>query len=664
MTYRLKTRSSILLRITLAVLGGVLLGICGLTFYASQLLQHDLHAALGEHQDALVLVRQRIMLAAAVVTLGLGVLVWWVVRHQLSPLLNTLGQHNSALEQLRIAATAFESLEGKTITNAEQVILKVNAAFTRITGYSAEEVVGQTPRMLSSGRQSPSFYQAMWHTLAQDGFWQGEIWNRRKSGEVYPEWLVISAVNDETGSATHYVASFSDISLHKTSEARIQNLSYYDPLTGLPNRALMMDRTAQAQTAIARNQSEGALLLIDLDHFKTLNETLGHETGDLLLQQVAQRLNTCVREGDTVARLGADEYMVLLEDLGKNASEAATRAKLVGEKIRKLFDKAYVLGEHTCHITPSIGLSLFSDGRPGIDELLKRTDLAMSQAKEAGGNAVRFFDPQMQAAVLARAHLENGLREALAQKQFLLHYQAQVADTGWINGAEVLVRWMAPERGLVSPAEFIPLAEETGLILPLGQWVLETACHQLSVWATQPGLAHLTLAVNVSARQFHEPDFVAQVLATIALSGANPTRLKLELTESLLVSDVEGIIAKMNLLKAQGVGFSLDDFGTGYSSLSYLKRLPLDQLKIDQGFVRDMLVNPNDAAIAGMVVALGMSLKLAVIAEGVETQAQRDFLASQGCHTYQGYLFSRPVAVGEFEALVLESATPQAPLTV
>jgi diguanylate cyclase (GGDEF)-like protein len=334
----------------------------------------------------------------------------------------------------------------------------------------------------------------------------------------------------------------------------------------------MMDRMVQAQTAITRNQSEGALLLIDLDHFKTLNETLGHHTGDRLLQQVA--------------RLGADECMVLLEDLGRNTSETATRAKLVGEKIRKLFNEAYVLGEHTCHITPSIGVSLFSDGQPGIDELIKRTDLAMSQAKEAG------------------------------------------------------------------------------LILPLGQWVLETACYQLSVWAMQPALAHLTLAVNVSARQFHEPDFVAQVLATIALTSANPNRLKLELTESLLVSDVEGIIAKMNLLKAQGIGFSLGDLGTGYSSLSYLKRLPLDQLKIDQGFVRDMLGNPNDAAIAGMVVALGTSLRLAVIAEGVETQAQRDFLASQSCHTYQGYLFGRPVAVGEFEAMALESATFQAPLPV
>ena len=302
-------------------------------------------------------------------------------------------------------------------------------------------------------------------------------------------------------------------------------------------------------------------------------------------------------------------------------------------------------------------MSLFSDGQHGIDELLKRTDLAMSQAKAAGGNAVCFYDPQMQAVVMARAKLESGLREALIKHQFLLHYQAQVTGSGLIAGAEVLVRWMVPGRGMVSPAEFIPLAEETGLILPLGQWVLETACQQLKVWATQPELAHLTLAVNVSARQFHEPDFVAQVLATLAISGADPARLKLELTESLLVSDVEGIIGKMNLLKTHGIGFSLDDFGTGYSSLSYLKRLPLDQLKIDQGFVRDMLVNPNDAAIAGMVVALGRSLGLSVIAEGVETVAQRDFLASQGCHTYQGYLFSRPLPVADFEALALQFAT-------
>ena len=785
--------------ITLAVLGLVVLSIWALTFYISHLLQQDLQPRLGEHPEILALVQQRMMLAAALLTLVLCALMGWIIRRQLTPLLDTvteltetLDQREASLrgsaqqlqnisdrvpgmlyqfrllangsvsfpyasegiqriyqispqeamrdaspvfdtihtddlgrvvasidksarelspwqheyrvrfkdgtvrwlsgsalperepdgatlwhgfitditesristEQQRIAATAFESLEGKTITDANQVILKVNAAFTRITGYTAEEVVGQTPRLLSSGRQSAAFYQTMWATLSQFGSWQGEIWNRRKSGEIFPEWLVINAVRDEAGVATHYVATFSDISLRKAAEDRIQNLSYYDPLTGLPNRALMMDRTAQAQTAIARNQSEGALLLIDLDHFKTLNDTLGHDAGDLLLQQVAQRLSTCVREGDTVARLGADEYMVLLEDLGKNASEAATRAKLVGEKIRKQFEEPFVLGEHTCHITPSIGMSLFSDGQPGIDELLKRTDLAMSQAKQAGGNTVRFFDPQMQAVVLARAHLEAGLREALTRDQFVLHYQAQVTDTGWITGAEVLVRWMAPERGLVSPAEFIPLAEETGLILPIGQWVLETACRQLSTWATQPGLAHLTLAVNVSARQFHEPDFVERVLSTLLQTGANPHRLKLELTESMLVADVEGIIVKMNSLKAQGIGFSLDDFGTGYSSLSYLKRLPLDQLKIDQGFVRDMLINANDAAIAGMVVALGRSLKLAVIAEGVETQAQRNFLASQGCHTYQGYLFGRPVALGEFETLVRESATSQSPLPV
>ncbi|MDO9167038.1 MAG: EAL domain-containing protein [Rhodoferax sp.] len=555
-----------------------------------------------------------------------------------------------AEEALRIAATAFESQEGILVTDITRVILRVNQAFTAITGYTADEAVGQNPRLLSSGRHDTAFFSAMAHSIEHDGRWHGEIWNRRKNGEIYPQWLTITAVKDDAGRATHYVGIFTDITARKMAEDEIESLAFFDPLTRMPNRRLLMDRLEQALAAGARRQRKGALLFVDLDNFKTLNDTLGHDKGDLLLEQVARRLAACVREGDTVARLGGDEFVVLLEDLSENAMEAATQAEAVGEKILTELSQSYQLASQEHHSTASIGITLFGEQQEGIDEPLKRADLAMYQAKAAGRNTVRFFDPQMQAVVTARAELETGLREAVAKNQFLLHYQAQVTGERRVTGAEALVRWQHPLRGMVSPAEFIPLAEETGLILPLGRWVLETACTQLALWATRADMAHLTVAVNVSPRQFHQRDFVEQVLAVLERTGANPHRLKLELTESLLVSNIEDVIAKMHALKGKGVGFSLDDFGTGYSSLSYLKRLPLDQLKIDQGFVRDILIDANDAAIARMVVALANSLGLTVIAEGVETAAQRDFLASQGCHAYQGYLFSRPLPLGEFEA--------------
>ena len=440
--------------------------------------------------------------------------------------------------------------------------------------------------------------------------------------------------------------------LLQVSEEKYRILAHRDPLTGLPNRDILHDRLDQALAASARNNRPGALMFIDLDNFKTFNDTLGHEKGDLLLQQVARRLATCVREGDTVARLGGDEFVVLLEDLSKSSEEAITQTETVGEKILATLNQPYLIEGDQTRSTPSIGITLFNGHQKSKEELLKQADLAMYQSKTAGRNTLRFFDPEMQARVTNRAALEHDLRNALAQQQFILYYQPQVTDNGRVTGAEALVRWQHPHRGLVSPLDFIALAEETGLILPLGHWVLETACTQLAKWANDPLTDLLTLAVNVSANQLHHADFVKQVLAILDRTGANPRRLKLELTESLLVSNVEATIAKMSLLKAQGVGFSLDDFGTGYSSLSYLKRLPLDQLKIDQGFVRDILTDPNDAAISQMVIALAESLGLTVIAEGVEIESQRDFLARQGCHAYQGYLFARPMPLIEFEALI------------
>ena len=564
-----------------------------------------------------------------------------------------------AAQELRIAATAFESQLGMTIADAKGNILRVNRAFTQITGYEAHEVVGHNPRLLSSGRHDAEFYKTMWGSIKRDGTWQGEIWNRRKDAVIYPEWLGISTVKNATGQTTHYVATFSDITEHKKAEAQINNLAFFDPLTKLPNRRLLLDRLEQALLTCARRGSKGALMYVDLDNFKTLNETLGHVQGDLLLAMVAMRLSGCVREGDTVARIGGDEFVVMLEDLHEDQVEAATHAENVASKISLALNKRYPLGPFEHHSSPSIGITLFTgDTCEAIDEPLKRAELAMYQAKAAGRNTLRFFETQMQVVVAVRAALEADLREAVRLNQFVLHYQAQVLGAGRLVGAEVLVRWQHPQRGLVPPFDFIPLAEETGLILPLGQWVLETACQQLAVWATQPAMAHLTLAVNVSAKQFQQADFVDQVLATLARTGAAPKRLKLELTESLLVDNVEGIIAKMALLKTHGVGFSLDDFGTGYSSLSYLKRLPLDQLKIDQSFVRNILTDPNDAAIAKMIVALAESMGLAVIAEGVELDAQREFLAHVGCHAYQGYFFSRPIALAAFETLA--HSTPQA----
>jgi diguanylate cyclase (GGDEF)-like protein/PAS domain S-box-containing protein len=554
-------------------------------------------------------------------------------------------------ESTRIAATAFENQQGMSITDAKGCILRVNKAFTKITGYSAEEVIGKELRLLQPERQDAAFYQARWDSIVHDGFWQGEICNRRKNGEIYPEWLTISAVKDDAGAVTHFVGAFSDISERKVAEQRIQTLAFYDTLTGLPNRALLRDRLQHALTAGARLQGQAALLHIDLDDFKTINDTLGHDQGDQIIKEVAKRLGTCARISDTLARIGGDEFILLLEGPMQDHQDPANLARVIGDKVLAALSQPFEVDGSTHHSSASIGITLVGRAEhDSVDEPLKQAELAMYQAKAAGRATLRFFDPEMQATVKARASLESRLREALAQQQFVLHYQPQVDHSGQVIGSEALVRWLDPKRGMVSPVEFIPAAEQSGLILPLGQWVLETACNDLVRWAGDPVMAHLPVAVNVSARQFRQSTFVDKVVDTLKRTGANPKRLKLELTESMLVEDVEGVIAKMSALKAFGVSFSLDDFGTGYSSLSCLKRLPLYQLKIDQGFVRDIEIDINDAAIARTVIALAQSMGLGVIAEGVETEGQRDFLASLGCHSYQGYLFSKPLPRYAYEA--------------
>lgn len=555
----------------------------------------------------------------------------------------------------RIAATAFESQEGMFVTDADWKILRINQSFSRTTGYSLEELVGKPPHFLTDQLKQDIAYSAMLESLAERGSWQGEVVDKRKMGKEFPAWLNISSVKDEQGKTTHFVGTFNDITLRKSAEDEIRHLAFYDPLTLLPNRRLLMDRLEQALASGSRHKRKGALFFIDLDNFKTLNDTLGHDQGDRLLQQVAERLNLCTREGDTVARLGGDEFVVMLENLSEDPMEAAGQAETVAFKILSELNQTYWLGVNEHHSSPSIGVTLFGERHETIAEPLKRADLAMYQAKAAGRNTIRFFDPKMQAMVSQRAELEEDLREAMMKDQFELYYQAQFNEDGKLFGAEVLIRWLHPQRGMISPADFIPLAEETGLISILGYWVLHTATNQLARWADDPWLSKISIAVNVSPSQFHHKNFVEQVLDVLTLTGADPSRLKLELTEGFSISNIEDVIVKMTKLKQVGVGFSLDDFGTGYSSLSYLKRLPLDQLKIDQSFVRDILIDPNDAAISKMVIVLAESLGLMVIAEGVETLEQKAFLEQQGCRAYQGYLYSKPLPLAQFEVFALRA---------
>ena len=553
--------------------------------------------------------------------------------------------------RLRLLAGVFEhSAEAIMITSQDNQILEVNQSFSRLTGYSADEARGQNPRLLASGRTTAEEFRLMWQSIRETGYWQGELWDKRKDGSCYPKWLSIATIRSATGDADYYLGSFTDISERKAAEERISHLAHFDSLTDLPNRANLQGRFEQALALARRDGSSPvAVMFLDLDRFKNINDTLGHHLGDVLLLEVARRLASSVRESDVVARLGGDEFVVLLTGID---SVAATR---VAGKMLDALSKPYRIEGHQLYSTASIGIAIFPGDGESVEVLMQNADAAMYHAKAAGRNNAQFFTASLNDAARDRHELEGDLHLALQRHEFVLHYQPQVTGERRVVGAEALLRWRHPQRGLISPLRFIPMAEDTGLILPIGQWVLETACAQLKLWSDDAMTRELQVAVNVSARQFRQADFIEQVRKVVVSSGIDPTRLKLELTESLVLDNVEDTIEKMNAIKLLGVLFSMDDFGTGYSSLSYLTRLPLDQLKIDRAFVSQLPDNKSDAVIAQTIVTMGRSLGLNVIAEGVETEAQHEFLESHGCHAYQGFLFSRPVPVDEFEQFLQHS---------
>ena len=561
-------------------------------------------------------------------------------------------ERRRAEEDRRIAAIAFDTQEGMFVSDARGVIIRTNHAFTVITGYSAAEALGRRAAALTSGRQNTVFHRQMRRTLRENGYWQGEMSSRRKNGEIYSQWLTVSAVKAADGTASHYVGAFSDITKHKEAEAEIHRLAHFDPLTNLPNRRLLQDRLNHALSASDRSRRYGAVLFLDLDNFKVLNDTRGHDVGDELLVETADRIRRNVRDGDTVARLGGDEFLVLLENLGADAQVAAIQAGAVGEKLRAALGTPYAVSGREFHSSASLGVTLFRGHEESVETVLRRADLAMYQAKGAGRNALRFFDPAMQTALDERSALEADLRLAIARRELQLHYQPQIDSSGRTVGAEALLRWVHPQRGMVAPGDFIPLAEETGLILPIGRWVIEAAAEQIRAWSASSATRTLQLAINVSARQFRHPEFTSEVRQILAAARADPSRLKMELTESVVVNDIGDTLKKMLELRELGIGFALDDFGTGNSSLSYLSRLPLDELKIDRSFVLNLPGDRTDAIIAQTIITMAASLGLEVIAEGVETNEQRAFLAHHGCNAYQGYLFSRPLPLEAFERYV------------
>lgn len=544
---------------------------------------------------------------------------------------------------LQMAAAVFQHTgEGIVVTDSVGRIQRVNPAFTDITGYTIDEVVGRSPAVLKSERQAPDFYKAMWQTLTASGRWQGEIWNRRKNGEAYLEWLTINAVKDEHGGVAHYVGVFDDISELHDKEQRIRHQAYHDALTGLANRTLLTDRLEHAIATADRGDLKVAVMFLDLDRFKVVNDSLGHDVGDELLKAVAQRLKSSLRRADTVARLGGDEFVVLSTHW-ENPAEVAQ----LGDKILELLKEPFPVSGHDLHVGCSIGISLFPADGKDARELLKNADTAMYAVKEGGRDGYRFFDASMNAQAVERLTMETALRQALERQEFELYYQPKVTlSTGRVAGMEALVRWHHPTQGMVSPVRFIPLAEETGLVVPLGEWVLRQACRQVRQWALA-GINPGPVAVNVSARQLGLADFAARVAAILDEEGVAPGAIDLEITETAIMSDPDRAAAQLEQLSALGVHIALDDFGVGYSSLGYLKRLPISVLKMDRSFIHDVIENEDSAQLARGIVRLAVALDIKVVAEGVETAEQVDFLRACGCDIVQGYYYSRPLPPGK-----------------
>jgi len=566
------------------------------------------------------------------------------IHRMVANLTREIMQRKQAEQGLRLSAKVFESnTEAIMITDADQKIVMTNQAFTEITGYQAEEVMGQSPKMLSSGRHGQEFYKAFWQSLNSQDMWRGEIWNKRKNGVVFPEWVTITVLRDEqSGAITHYVAVYLDITERKQEEERINYLANYDVLTGLPNRYLLADRLEQALSFAQRNQAKIAVMFIDLDHFKNINDSLGHDVGDALLKQVAERFKDCLRRSDTIARQGGDEFVAVLTEFN-----SADEVIFVAEKMIASLQEKFTLGEYQLSITPSIGVGIYPEDGTTTVELLRNADLAMYRAKDSGRNSFQFYAPEMNVKAVERLKLETGLRVAIAQQQLMVYYQPKVnLLSGEMAGMEALLRWQHPEMGFISPELFIPVAEESGLINEIGDWVLRQACLQARLWQAQ-GYDIVPIAVNLSARQLKQGNFTERVMTILRDAGLEACYLELEITESMLMDMGKTGIAVMEQLHEAGIALALDDFGTGYSSLSRLKNLPLDRLKIDRSFVRDIVTDPDDASIVSATAVLAHAMGLRVTAEGVETQAQLEFIKSLECEEYQGYLFSRPVPAAE-----------------
>ncbi|MBF0187446.1 MAG: EAL domain-containing protein [Magnetococcales bacterium] len=557
-------------------------------------------------------------------------------------------------ERLVLADKVFQNAgEAIVVTSADNRIVNVNPAYERITGLSLEEVKGKNPNVARSGRHDADFYRTMWKELSENGTWEGEIWDRRKNGEVYPKWLSITAIKDHQDTITHYVGIFMDVSERKATEEKLEQLAFYDPLTTLPNRALFKDRLIHEIQLAKRDKTLLGLFFIDLDRFKYVNDSLGHDVGDLLLIQVAERLQACLRQSDTVCRLGGDEFTVILSHV-----QQITDLGQVAESIITRLQEVFHIKEHEVFIGASIGISVYPDNGNDLEQLTKCADMAMYEAKAAGRGAYRYFDESMNEANVKRVSLEADLRRALEHGQIQVYFQPKImVCEEKIVGMEALVRWIHPEKGVVSPADFIPLAEENGLIIPLGNQVLEQACRWTRTWS-EKGLGDLRVAVNLSARQFQDANLIDTVRLTLKETDLPPAQLELEITETAIMSDVDEAITQIRALREMGMHVSIDDFGTGYSSLSYLKKFPLHSLKIDQSFVHDLTEDSEDAAIVRAIISMAEAMNLGVVAEGVETEAQRSFLQAQHCGQAQGYLFSRPLAPDAFEALLVNPSNP------